>query len=85
MNLGKKIGVSAMTLGLSFGALALGAAGCGSTKAETKGTAETDGSEKKTTMPTGNETTPGAEKKDPAGGEHSCGAGSCGKLYLDRK
>lgn len=89
MNLGKTISVGAMTIGLSFGAMALGAAGCGSTKQETKGASQTCGAgscgaEKKDGAATpGGEKSCGAEKKeDPnkTGGEHSCGSGSCGKL-----
>jgi len=82
MNLGKTFGVGAVTLGLSFGALTLGAAGCGSTKQETKAEQQSCGAgscsgEKKEGE--GGEKSCGGEKKPEGGGEHSCGAGSCGK------
>src|SRR5262245_33139481 len=65
MNLGKKLSLGAMTIGLSLGALTLGAAGCGSSKAETKGEAASCGAG-----------SCGAEHKDAnkEGGTASCGA-----------
>lgn len=87
MNLGKTLSVSAVALGLSLGALTLGAAGCGSSASQVKAEQKSCGAgscgDKKMEGDKGGE---GAEKScgaktdDPAkdGGEKSCGAGSCG-------
>lgn len=79
MNLGRKLSAGAVTLGLSFGALTLGAA-CGSTNPQTK--PQTSGDDKAGETGSSGETKPsGGDKADPGdgGGEHTCGAGSCGR------
>lgn len=83
MKLGKKVALGALTVGLSFGGLALG--GCGSTPvkkdgADAGGTGATDGTKAGTG---GTGTTSGGERKPAGSDEHLCGAGSCGKLRLE--
>jgi len=73
MNLGRKLSVGAVTVGLSFGALTLGA--CGGTSPQTKAADAKSGEPDPQGDPTGGERPAG----DTGGGEHTCGAGSCGK------
>ncbi|MCA9516246.1 MAG: hypothetical protein KC635_14990 [Myxococcales bacterium] len=88
MNLGKKLSIGAMTMGLAFGGIALTGAGCGSSGDKVQESGEKScgagscGGEKAHTDDGGEKScgagSCGGEKKDDGGGEQSCGAGSCG-------
>lgn len=67
MNLGKKLSLGVLALGLSAGTFSLGAAGCGSTSSQQRAADQSCGAG-----------SCGGEKKKTDGGEKSCGANSCG-------